>query len=94
MKRTPEVSQLATQFAQSHTHEAASLACLWHLSSNLLTQFGHQNKADLSPMVDLLLKLMNHYTATRGMPSGMVGRAVVDLHRAGRTAQYLDSLPD
>lgn len=94
LPRTDEVTELAARDSHDHGADAAAIACLWHLSSKLLTDFGTDNGTDLKPMVDLLQRALRNHAAGAGVSEAQVQGALLDLRRAGETAAYLHSLPD
>lgn len=91
--RTDEVTELAARYSRAHG-EAAAIACVWHLATKLLTEFGSANGSDLKPMVDLVQRSLRTHGAVAGVSDAAIQGALLDLKRAGETAAILHSLPD
>ncbi len=92
--RTYEVSQLASRYGEAHRPATAAMACLWHLTTTLLTRLGAQHGTNVASMVDLLHQAIRTHADVTGVLHADIDAAVVDLQRAGETAAYLHSLPD
>lgn len=86
-----EISGLAKGVSTSYQEDVVSLACLMHLTESAFAQF-------TNPGISQLLKLQNECVAAfmrdRGINAEEVCAASNALERAGRTAEYLDKLPN
>ena len=88
-----ETQRLAAGLKSNHGDAAMSVACLLHLNTSLLRQFGQANGTNVEPLLGLQRKMMLNWISDRGISLLEITDALRSLAQAGETLGYLTGLP-
>lgn len=88
-----ETQRLATGLKTNYGDTALSVACLLHLTTSLVRQFGQANNSNVEPLLDLQRMMVLNWISDRSISLIEVTEALQSITQAGETLAYLTALP-